>query len=151
MCPCTGIEMVPTILCLHSPEPLFSFNNFCCVHLVTTIIYRIVQNFDRGKFWRFWHFPARPSKFNPSNCFKTIQHLLVYGKRQWPSVKLFSVKYLNSQYPSKFPPVKIILCYTVSLWSPSNAEIVKVKSASIHCKQGRYGFPKISPYNSYGR
>ena len=36
----------------------------------------------------------------------------MYGERQWPSVKIFSVKYLKSQYPSKFPPLKILL-YTV--------------------------------------
>ena len=38
--------------------------------------------FWRGKFWRFWCFPARPSKFNSSNCLKTIQHLKVYGESQ---------------------------------------------------------------------
>ena len=73
--------------------------------------YRIVQNFDVGKFWHFWCFPVGWSKFNPSNCLKTIQHLQVYGERQWPSVKIFSikifpVKYLKSQYPSKFLPSK---------------------------------------------
>ena len=32
--------------------------------------YHMVQNFDGGGggFWRFWHFPARPSIFNVSNC-----------------------------------------------------------------------------------
>ena len=61
--------------------------------------YRIAQNFDGQKFWRFWHFPARPSKFN---LLKTIQHSQVYGERQWPTVKIFSVKYLKSRYPSNF-------------------------------------------------
>ena len=27
----------------------------------TILKYRIAQNFDGGKFWRFWCFPARPS------------------------------------------------------------------------------------------
>ena len=70
-----------------------------------------MQNFDGGKFWRFWRFPDRP-KFYPSNCLKTLQHLQVYGERQWPSIKIFSVRYLKSKYLSKFPPVKI-LRYTV--------------------------------------
>ena len=72
-------------------------------------IYRIVQNFDGGKFWRFWRFPARPSKFNPSYCLKTIQPLQVCGEKQWPSVKIFSVKYLKSQYPSKFCAIRYIM------------------------------------------
>ena len=55
---------------------------------------------------KFWCFPARPSKFNPSSCLKTIEHLQVYGERQWPPVKIFSIKYMKSQYPSKFPPSK---------------------------------------------
>ena len=58
-------------------------------HNIVQAVYRIAQNFDRGKFWRFWCFPARPSKFNPSNCSLTIQCLQVYGERQWPSVKIF--------------------------------------------------------------
>ena len=33
--------------------------------------------FWRGKFWHFWCFPARPSKFNLSNCLKTVQHLII--------------------------------------------------------------------------
>ena len=37
----------------------------------------------------FWWYPARPSKFSSSNCLKIIQHLQVYGERQWPSVKIF--------------------------------------------------------------
>ena len=43
---------------------------------------------------------------------KTVQHLQVYDEKQWPSIKIFSVKYLKSQYPSRFHPVKI-LRYTV--------------------------------------
>ena len=66
-------------------------------------MYRIVENFDGGKFWWFWRFPARPSKFNPSNFVGNT----VFGKRHWPSVKIFSVKYLKSQHLSKFPPIKI--------------------------------------------
>ena len=27
------------IICLHSPEPSFSLNNFCCIHLIPKIIY----------------------------------------------------------------------------------------------------------------
>ena len=42
--------------------------------------YRIVQNCDEGHFDIFELY--RPSKFNPSNCLKTIQHLQVYGERQ---------------------------------------------------------------------
>ena len=61
-----------------------------------------------GGFWRFWCFPARPSKFNLSNCLRTIQRLQVYGERQWRSIKILSIKYLKSQYPSKFLPVKIL-------------------------------------------
>ena len=57
----------------------------------------------QGKFWCFWCFLARPSKFNLSN---TIYYLQVHGERQWPSVKIFSIKYLKSQYPLKFPPSK---------------------------------------------
>ena len=57
--------------------------------------YCIAENFDGRKFWRFWRFPARPSKYNLSNCLKTVQHLQVYGERQWPPVKIFSVKYLK--------------------------------------------------------
>ena len=72
------------------------------------IKYRIAQNFDGGKFWRFWCFPARLSKFNPLNCLKTIQHLEVYGERQWPSVKIISIKYLKSQYPSKFCAIRYV-------------------------------------------
>ena len=79
------------------------------LNIVKTVTYRIAENFDSGKFWRF---PARPSKFNQSNYLKTIQYLQVYSERQWPSFKIFSVKYLKSQYPSKFPPIKI-LHYTV--------------------------------------
>ena len=41
-----------------------------------------------------------------------VLRLQVYSERQSPSVKIFSVKYLKSQYPSKFPLVKI-LRYTV--------------------------------------
>ena len=69
--------------------------------------YRKAQNSDGGKFWHFWCFPARPS-----NCLKNNTALQVCGERQWLSVKIFSVKYLKSQYLSKFPPVKI-LRYTV--------------------------------------
>ena len=72
------------------------------------VVYFIAQNFDGGKFWRFWHFPARPLKFNSSNFLKTIQRLQVYGEIQWPSIKIFSVKYLKSEYPSKFPSVKML-------------------------------------------
>ena len=42
-------------------------------HVVFT--YHIAQNFDRGKFWHFWWFPATPSKFNLS-IFK--KHYSVY-------------------------------------------------------------------------
>ena len=62
--------------------------------------------FWRENFWRSWHFPARPSKFNLSDYLKTIQRLQVYGERQWPSVKIFSIKYLKSRYPSNFPTSK---------------------------------------------
>ena len=55
----------------------------------------VVQNFDGQKLWHFWHFTAWPSKFNPSNCLKTIQRLQVYGERQWPSVKISPVKILH--------------------------------------------------------
>ena len=78
----------------------------------TATYYRIAGNFNGGKFWRFWRFPARPSKFNPSN----FEGNTVFGKRHWPSVKIFSVKYLKSQHPSKFPLSKfpairyLVLC-----------------------------------------
>ena len=81
---------------------------------IELISYHIAQILTGGNFWCFWCFPAGPSKFNLSNCFKTIQHLQVYGKGQWPSIKIFFVKYLKSQYLSKFPHIKI-LCYTVYL------------------------------------
>ena len=42
-------------------------------------IYHILQNFDGGNSDIF---PARPSKFNPSNCLKTIPCLQVYGEIQ---------------------------------------------------------------------
>ena len=42
------------------------------------MLFCIAQNFDEGnRFWRFWHFAARSSKFNPSNCLKPIQRLQV--------------------------------------------------------------------------
>ena len=82
-------------------------------YIAIAIRYRIAQNFDGGNFWRFWRFPARPSKFNPSNCLKTIQRFQVYGERQWPSVKIFSVKYLKSQNPSKFLPRQKFALYGI--------------------------------------
>ena len=75
----------------------------------------IVQKFDGGKFWYFWHFPVKPLKFNPSNCLKTIQCLRVYDERQWPFVKTFSVKYLKSNYLSKFPHQNFALYSIVPL------------------------------------
>ena len=115
-----GSEISKTALCFGVDRPpcciflVFKFSSFAAFYFYKQMKkhhslpnYRIKQNFDGGKFWRFWHFPARPSKFNPSNCLKTVQHLQVYGERQWPSVTIFSVKYLKSWYPSKFPPVKI--------------------------------------------
>ena len=61
-----------------------------------------------GKFWCFWHFPARLSKFNPSNCLKTIQHSQVHGERQRPSVKIFSIKYFEESLSIKVSPIKIL-------------------------------------------
>ena len=55
--------------------------------------YHIAQNFDGGKFWRFWHFPARQSKFNPS----------IFQKQY--SVYRCMVK--DSNHPSKYFPSNI--------------------------------------------
>ena len=43
-----------------------------------TIIFIIF--FDQRKFWHFWCFPARPSKFNLLKIFKALPHLQVYGE-----------------------------------------------------------------------
>ena len=39
-----------------------------------------------------------------------------HGKRQWPSVKIFSIKYLKSQYPSKFPLPKFSTIQYHPVW-----------------------------------
>ena len=49
--------------------------------------------FWRGEIWSFWHFPARPSKFNPSNCLKQY------------SIYRCMVK--DSDHPSKYFPSNI--------------------------------------------
>ena len=122
-----GSEISKTVLCFGVDRPpccvflVFKLSSFAAFYFYKQMKkhhslpnYRIAQNFDGGKFWCFWRFPARPTKFNPSN-WKTTQHLQAYGERQWPSITIFSVKYLKSRYLSKFPPVNI-LRYTVHLW-----------------------------------
>ena len=77
-------------------------------------MYHIVQNFDRGNL-TFLTLLSWPSKFTPSNCLQTVH---TFTGVWWKMVTIrqkISVKYLKDQYPSKFPPVKI-LHYTV-LWS----------------------------------
>ena len=71
------------------------------------------------RLWHFWCFPARLAKLNPLNFLKALQHLQVYGEKQWPSVKTFSVKFLKS----KISPIKI-LHYTVQVLSCNPAALV---------------------------
>ena len=66
------------------------------------INYRITGNFDGGKYWRFWRF--QPDR---QNLTRQILSNRAFNERLWPSVKIFSVKYLKSQCPSKFATVKI--------------------------------------------
>ena len=63
-------------------QACFHCQYYCVTLCVQLVMCHIAQNFDGGKFWCFWCFQARPSKFNPSNCLKTVQHLQVYGERQ---------------------------------------------------------------------
>ena len=49
-----------------------------------------------GKFSCFWHFPAGPSKCNPSN----FSGITAFGSKQWPSIKIFLSNILKSQCPS---------------------------------------------------
>ena len=53
-------------------SPLMVYQATYNIIIICGIWYRIAQNFDGGKFWHFWCFPGRPSKFNPSNCLKTV-------------------------------------------------------------------------------
>ena len=72
-------------------------------------VYLIAQNFDRGKFWHFWHFPARPSNLTCQNYLKAI----VFTGVWWKTVTIcqnISVKYLKSQYPS------VCVCACVRVW-----------------------------------
>ena len=57
-----------------------------------------MQNFDGGKFRCFWCFPARPSKFNPSNHSKAIQSLQVYGERWTSYQNIFYQIFVESVY-----------------------------------------------------
>ena len=65
-------------------------------------VYRIVENFDGGKFDVFDAFQLDCQNLTHQIIEKIVQHLQVYRERQSSSVKIFSVKYLKSQYPSKF-------------------------------------------------
>ena len=49
--------------------------------------------FWQGKFWRFWCFPTRPSKFNPSNCLKQYS--------------VYTCMVEDSDYPSNYFPSNI--------------------------------------------
>ena len=82
--------------------------------------YRIAGNFDGGNFDVFDAF--QPDCQNLTcQIFKAIQW---FGKRQWPFIKIFPIKYLKSQHPSKFPPVKISL-YTV-LYGTAHVQVYKL-------------------------
>ena len=78
--------------------------------------YHIVQNFDGGKFWRFWHFQARPSKFNLSNCFKKYS--------------LYRCMVKDSNHPSKYFPSNI---WRVTIHQNSPRQNFALYSSLNHC------------------
>ena len=79
-------------------------------------IYRIAGNFDGGKFWCFWRFPARPSKLNPS-IFKPIQYLV--KDTDHPSKifhQIFKVSIRQNLPLSKFPAIRYTEKYKTHTW-----------------------------------
>ena len=84
--------------------------------------------FWRGKFWHFWCFPARPSKFNSSKCLKTIQPLQVYGN------------HLLKHFPS-------------NIWRVSIRKISPhqnfVLYGILHIAYHNYCTPNLSQYDNY--
>ena len=58
----------------------------------------IAETFDDGKFWCFWWFPVRKSKFNPY-IFKCVTE---FTDEWWKSVTIHPVKYLMNHYSSTF-------------------------------------------------
>ena len=77
--------------------------------------YCIAQNFDGGKFWCFWHFPDRPSKFNLSNCLK----------KQY-SVYRCIVK--DSDHPSKYflsNIWRVCICQNFPLYSNAIGQLIE--------------------------
>ena len=70
-----------------------------------------------GNFWRFWRFPARPSKFNPSNCLNSTAFTGVLWKTVTIRQNIFRITFEESV------SVKI-LRYTVLIF-PSCREPIR--------------------------
>ena len=78
---------------LYKINGLFNNHNLFSFQFPTK--YCIAQNFDGGKFWCFWHFPARLSKFNQSNCLKAIQHLQVDSDHAFVKIFPLHIKWVS--------------------------------------------------------
>ena len=104
MCVCTYICVY---VCMH--ECMYASTQvhiYMCTY-IRRYVYTYIKTYS-AKLWKgeiccFWCFSARPSKFYLSNCLKTIQHVQVYGERQWPSVKYFLSNIWRVSICQKFP------------------------------------------------
>ena len=70
-----------------------SNKSFTCVIILQLLTvwfdFACTLNFDGGNSDVF---QLDRQMLNPSNTWKTLHHLQVHGERQWPSIKIFSVK-----------------------------------------------------------
>ena len=85
----------------------------------------------RGNFWHFWCFPTRPSNF-----LKTMQHLQVYGERQWASVK---INIWRVSIRQNFPPSEFcaIWYYRVTGKSYQYSQ-TKHSESTVHCRESSW-------------